>query len=103
MAQIDTEVVYCDDCLDRLGALPANSVDLIYLDPPFFSNRHCDVSRTSLDRIDCFNEARTAAARAVQDDVTPTHPSHRYAVAVGTPTMPSRRPRFRRPVELRRT
>ncbi len=40
---MDTEIVYCDDNLQRLAVLPANSVDLIYLDPPFFSNRHYEV------------------------------------------------------------
>lgn len=39
----DTGVVYCDDNLDRLRALPPESVDLVYLDPPFFSNRNYEV------------------------------------------------------------
>jgi DNA modification methylase len=40
---VETEVIYCDDNLRRLAMLPPNSVDLIYLDPPFFSNRHYEV------------------------------------------------------------
>ena len=40
---IETSVVYCDDNLSRLAALPSESVDLIYLDPPFFSNRNYEV------------------------------------------------------------
>lgn len=40
---IETGVVYCDDNLTRLRALPAESVDLVYLDPPFFSNRNYEV------------------------------------------------------------
>jgi DNA modification methylase len=40
---IETGVIYCDDNLSRLAALPAESVDLIYLDPPFFSNRNYEV------------------------------------------------------------
>ncbi|MCX6643555.1 MAG: site-specific DNA-methyltransferase [Candidatus Bathyarchaeota archaeon] len=40
---MDTEVIYCDDNLRRLALLPSNSVDLVYLDPPFFSNRHYEV------------------------------------------------------------
>lgn len=40
---METEVIYCDDNLRRLALLDANSVDLIYLDPPFFSNRHYEV------------------------------------------------------------
>ena len=40
---MDTRVIYCDDNLKRLSLLPNNSIDLIYLDPPFFSNRHYEV------------------------------------------------------------
>lgn len=43
MATLDTEVIYCDDNLRRLALLPADCADLIYLDPPFFSNRHYEV------------------------------------------------------------
>ena len=43
MSTAETEVIYCDDNLHRLALLPSNSVDLIYLDPPFFSNRHYEV------------------------------------------------------------
>lgn len=40
---MDTGVLYCNDNLERLVALPSDSVDLIYLDPPFFSNRNYEV------------------------------------------------------------
>lgn len=40
---MDTGVLYRDDNLERLAALPSKSVDLIYLDPPFFSNRFYEV------------------------------------------------------------
>lgn len=39
---IDTNIVYCGDCLDILKdttRFPNNSIDLIYLDPPFFSKK----------------------------------------------------------------
>src|ERR1700678_3215315 len=42
-AQTDTGVLYCNDNLERLLALADESVDLIYLDPPFFSNRVYEV------------------------------------------------------------
>lgn len=42
-AAIDTGVIYCDDNVDRMPSLPSQSVDLIYLDPPFFSNRVYEV------------------------------------------------------------
>lgn len=40
---MDTGVIYCDDAWARLAAFPPESVDLIYLDPPFFSNRKYEV------------------------------------------------------------
>lgn len=43
MATLDTGVLYREDNLARLAALPSESVDLIYLDPPFFSNRFYEV------------------------------------------------------------
>lgn len=35
--------IYCGDCLERVGGMPDECVDLIYADPPFFSNRHYEV------------------------------------------------------------
>jgi DNA modification methylase len=40
---VDTRIIYCGDCLDQLGKLPDGCVDLIYLDPPFNSNRNYEV------------------------------------------------------------
>lgn len=40
---LETGVIYCDDNLQRLSQFPADCVDLIYLDPPFFSNRNYEV------------------------------------------------------------
>jgi len=40
---LETGVIYCDDNLHRLSQFPADCIDLIYLDPPFFSNRHYEV------------------------------------------------------------
>lgn len=40
---VDTGVLYCDDNLALLAEFPDECVDLIYLDPPFFSNRHYEV------------------------------------------------------------
>lgn len=42
-ALVDTRVVYCGDCLDQLRNLPDACVDLIYIDPPFNSNRNYEV------------------------------------------------------------
>src|SRR6185369_9915249 len=38
-ALLDTRVIYCGDCLEQLRNLPDQCVDLIYIDPPFNSNR----------------------------------------------------------------
>ncbi len=40
---LETNVLYCDDNLERLAQFPAECIDLIYLDPPFFSNRQYEV------------------------------------------------------------
>jgi DNA modification methylase len=40
---VDTRVVYCGDCLDRLKTLPDTCIDLVYIDPPFNSNRNYEV------------------------------------------------------------
>ena len=40
---IDTRMIHCGDNLDRLKKLPDACVDLIYIDPPFNSNRNYEV------------------------------------------------------------
>src|ERR1700682_5276104 len=40
---VDSRVIYCGDCLDQLPKLPDGCVDLIYIDPPFNSNRNYEV------------------------------------------------------------
>jgi site-specific DNA-methyltransferase (adenine-specific) len=42
-ALIDTRVIYCGDNLDQLREFPSACVDLIYIDPPFNSNRNYEV------------------------------------------------------------
>ncbi len=37
---MDTNVIYCGDCLLKLKEIPDDSIDLIYIDPPFSSNRN---------------------------------------------------------------
>lgn len=38
-----TGVIYCEDNLKQLAMMPADCIDLVYLDPPFFSNRFYEV------------------------------------------------------------
>lgn len=37
---MDTNIIYCGDCLQQLKDIPDESIDLIYIDPPFSSNRN---------------------------------------------------------------
>ena len=41
--QVSTETIYCGDCLQQLPRLPDACIDLIYIDPPFNSNRNYEV------------------------------------------------------------
>jgi DNA modification methylase len=42
-ALLDTRVIYCGDNLEQLAKLHDACVDLIYIDPPFNSNRNYEV------------------------------------------------------------
>ena len=42
-SHLDTRVVYCGDNLEQLRKLPDRCVDLVYIDPPFNSNRNYEV------------------------------------------------------------
>ncbi|MEK7537254.1 MAG: DNA methyltransferase [Patescibacteria group bacterium] len=41
--QLTTSIIYCGDNLQMLKEIPDESVDLIYIDPPFNSNRNYEV------------------------------------------------------------
>jgi DNA modification methylase len=40
---LPTQIIYCGDCLQQLTRLPDACIDLIYIDPPFNSNRNYEV------------------------------------------------------------
>src|SRR5258706_2852476 len=42
-AAIDTRLIYCGENIDHLAKLPTACVDLVYIDPPFNSNRNYEV------------------------------------------------------------
>ena len=42
-ALVDARVIYCGDNLEQLKKLSDACVDLIYIDPPFNSNRNYEV------------------------------------------------------------
>src|SRR5438309_6410636 len=43
LAYLDTQTIYCGDNLDKLRQMPDACVDLVYIDPPFNSNRNYEV------------------------------------------------------------
>lgn len=69
-AELDTRVVYCGDCLDKLADLPDNCVDLIYIDPPFNSNRNYEVFWGETKEKRAF-EDRHASTQASIDSMRP--------------------------------
>ncbi len=61
-AVIDTRVIYCGDNLDQLRKLPPGCVDLIYIDPPFNSNRNYEVFCGKTKEKRSFEDEHLAAA-----------------------------------------
>ena len=61
-ALLDTRVVYCGDNLEQLAKLPDACVDLIYIDPPFNSNRNYDGGQSGTDFL-----GETKEKRAFED------------------------------------
>jgi len=43
VSYMETSVLHCEDNLKMLAGFPAECIDLVYLDPPFFSNRIYEV------------------------------------------------------------
>jgi DNA modification methylase len=43
ISYLETDVLICDDNLPALAQFPSDCIDLVYLDPPFFSNRRYEV------------------------------------------------------------
>jgi len=40
---VTKNVLYCGDNLEILATMEKESIDLIYIDPPFFSNRYYEI------------------------------------------------------------
>jgi len=66
-ALLDTRIIYCGDCLDQLRKLPDACVDLIYIDPPFNSNRN--KAAQSFAPVDTDPSTSRFASRAVLEDL----------------------------------
>src|SRR2546421_12976638 len=69
-AVIDTRVIYCGDNLEQLRKLPGACVDLIYIDPPFNSNRNYEVFWGETKEMRAF-EDRHASTVADLDFILP--------------------------------
>lgn len=69
-ALVDTRVIYCGDNLEQLQKLPAACVDLIYIDPPFNSNRNYEVFWGETKEKRAF-EDRHASTQAYLDYMRP--------------------------------
>ena len=67
---LDTQVVYCGDNLDQLTRLPDACVDLIYIDPPFNSNRNYEVFWNDSREMRAFDD-RHASTQAYIDFMRP--------------------------------
>jgi len=97
-ALLDTRVVYCGDNLEQLAKLPDACVDLIYIDPPFNSNRNYEVfwgeskeKRAFEDRHENTGHTLTTCARAAcNSPASSKRPAAFIATATGTPATTSR-------------
>lgn len=68
--QIKPQTIYCGDNLEMLKDIPAESVDLIYIDPPFNSNRNYEVFWGDTQEKRAFND-RFGDAKAYIDYIRP--------------------------------
>jgi 16S rRNA G966 N2-methylase RsmD len=57
-ALVDRRVIYCGDNVEQPRKLPDGCVDLVYIDPPFNSNRNYEVLA---DYMDSFEAMMTRA------------------------------------------
>ena len=65
---LDTRIVYCGDCLDQLQKLPDGCVDLIYIDPPFNSNRDYEVFWGETKETRAFEERSKRSEKGVRNN-----------------------------------
>jgi DNA modification methylase len=69
-ALVDTQIIYCGDNLDHLMKMPDECVDLIYIDPPFNSNRNYEVFWNENREMRSFDD-RHASTQAYIDFMRP--------------------------------
>jgi len=73
-AILDTRVIYCGDNLEQLRKLPDGCVDLIYIDPPFNSNRNYEVFWGETKEKRAFDDRHASHyVKVMLDDKTISH------------------------------
>jgi hypothetical protein len=64
-ALVDTRVIYCGDNLEQLRKFPDECIDLIYIDPPFNSNRNYEVFWGERQRKNAHSRTATPRRRPI--------------------------------------
>lgn len=59
-AFLDTAMIYCGDNLDKLEKIPDGCIDLVYIDPPFNSNRNYEVFWNDNREMRSFDDRHTS-------------------------------------------
>lgn len=65
-ALLDTEVIYCGDNIEQLSKLPDHCIDLIYIDPPFNSNRNYEVFWGETREMRSFEDRHTSTQAYIE-------------------------------------
>ena len=56
MTEVDMNKIFNDDCLNILKQIPAETIDMVYLDPPFYTQRKHSLSLILANNASDFNE-----------------------------------------------
>ena len=48
MTEVDMNKIFNDDCLNILKQIPAETIDMVYLDPPFYTQRKHSLSSAKI-------------------------------------------------------
>jgi len=85
ISYLETSVLLCDDNLVSLHQLPAECIDLIYLDPPFFSNRKYEVIWGDEAEMRSFRDRWRGSIQNYLDWIKPrVHELHRVLKPTGS-------------------